>query len=195
MTMTNSELKNINKVHADIARDASLKFFNTLSKAKLKKGSLQKLCNEHLKTKIKRLKKAVVFDLDSTLCDCSWRIKYAIDKNWNAFHSGCALDTSITNNILLAKLLQEEGYELLIFTGRTEKYRGDTNQWLSARGIYSDHIAMRSDYNRAQAKDLKLGFLRSFKNLGYDVQMIFDDDKSVRDHLSNHGYLVINSNL
>jgi phosphoglycolate phosphatase-like HAD superfamily hydrolase len=142
-----------------------------------------------------KLKKAVVFDLDSTLCDCSWRIKYAVDKNWDTFHSGCALDTSITNNILLAKLLQEEGYELLIFTGRTEKYRGDTNQWLSARGIYSDHIAMRSDYNRAQAKDLKLGFLRSFKKLGYDVQMIFDDDKSVRDHLSSHGYLVINSNL
>jgi len=147
--------------------------------------------------KKKDLMKAVVFDLDNTLCNCDWRLRFAIgkDKDWDKFHSGCEFDGSILNNVELAKRLCSDGYAVLIFTGRNEKYRKLTVDWINARSLPVSQLSMRPEFHRAPAKSLKLGFLRQFKKLGYDIRFVFDDDKEVRTHLIKYGYVAIDSKM
>lgn len=147
--------------------------------------------------KKKELTKAVVFDLDNTLCDCGHRLRYAIgkDKNWDKFHGACVFDPPIANNVALANKLESDGYTVIAFTGRNEKFRVETDAWLADNGVQVSFVSMRPNFHRAPAKSLKLGFLRQYKKLGYDVRFVFDDDKEVRDHLIKYGYVAIDSKM
>ena len=96
----------------------------------------------------------IIFDLDGTLANCEHRRHYvrhpkyiiyeyqdpsdhfpglAGDKwqpNWDAFYEACDKDTPNQPIISLYHLMWTAGYEIAIWSGRSESVRANTNEWL-----------------------------------------------------------------
>ena len=74
--------------------------------------------------------KAIIVDLDGTLCDSSSRHIYAQLKQWDKFYAGIPYDPV---NVWCRNIVENyavRGYKILFVTGRSEKAREDTNKWL-----------------------------------------------------------------
>ena len=83
----------------------------------------------------------IVFDLDSTLADCSHRLHHIQKepKDWNGFFSECFHDTLIQLNFQVLKDLFHAGHLIEIWTGRIEgknsEVRNTTMAWLNNEGL------------------------------------------------------------
>lgn len=79
---------------------------------------------------------SIIVDLDGTLCDASHRVKYIDEtahprKDWNKFYEGIPGDTPNQWCVdLIDNYLIVGGYKILFVTGRPDKYRVSTEQWL-----------------------------------------------------------------
>lgn len=91
--------------------------------------------------------KTVIFDLDGTLCDISHRLHFIRDgdNNWNAFFKACVHDKPKENIIELLKSLQYAEHKILIVSGRSEKVKDQTNDWLHNQSIFYDDLIMRPE--------------------------------------------------
>lgn len=77
--------------------------------------------------------KAIICDLDGTLCDSSWR-KHFVEgeqKNWKAFYAGISADP-VRYDVLrmLLKEWSERDAVVVFVTGRSDEYQGTTAEWL-----------------------------------------------------------------
>lgn len=138
--------------------------------------------------------KAVFFDLDGTLCDVRWRLRVLEKKlpgSWDLFNSLCVYDDGHDMVIRQLKFLEEQGVAIFIFTGRNEKFRSQTEEWLRKRGIRYVRLIMRPEKHFAPSPALKLGMIRSVKkDFGLKVDEIFayDDGAFTLEHLAKNGY-------
>lgn len=90
----------------------------------------------------------VVFDIDGVLADHRHRIHYIAEapKDWEAYYDGMVSDPTHDYLVDCLKSHAAEGCVILA-TGRPEKYRNRTCDWLERVGIYysvSD-LLMRAD--------------------------------------------------
>lgn len=86
--------------------------------------------------------KYLLLDLDGTLCDHSWRIHYAKKRNWDKYNSLCKDDKP--NDPVYRLILDiQNNYSIIILTGREEKYRSQTVDWLNHHGVKFCHLFMR----------------------------------------------------
>jgi len=138
----------------------------------------------------------VVFDLDGTLSDCSHRIQYAQTKQWDEFHSRCNEDPVIVKVAHLLVSLSEFS-DIVILTGRPEKYRTVTEKWLkdSNLALFCDHLIMRPDGDWSQDGEMKIKALEkkfgSKDDVLSEVWMAVDDRDSVVEALRNYGLTVL----
>jgi len=140
--------------------------------------------------------KYVVFDIDGTISDCSHRIQYAHSKQWDEFHQRCLEDPVI---VAIADLLLEMDRisSVILLTGRSNKYRYLTDQWLVRAGLYEHHdiLLMRPDNDWRPDHEMKIALLEnSFgsKNKVLDnVWLVIDDRDSVVEGLRNYGLTVL----
>src|SRR5438876_9889373 len=91
--------------------------------------------------------KWVVCDIDSTLSNPAHRIEFAITKQWDKFHSLCHLDQPNMDIIEMVGYISEH-CNILILTGRYERYREITIAWLAKQKLSPDVILMRPDAYR-----------------------------------------------
>lgn len=137
----------------------------------------------------------VVFDLDGTLSDCSHRIQYAQTKQWDEFHSRCNEDPVIVKVAYLLVSLSKFA-EIIILTGRPEKYRAVTQKWLkeSNLALFCDQLIMRPDGDWSQDGEMKIKALEnkfgSKDDVLKEVWMAIDDRDSVVESLRNYGLTV-----
>lgn len=96
---------------------------------------------EELATKLARYKRGnfssktkVIVDIDGTIAKIGDRIKYIQreKKDWDSFYKHCEEDEPIIEIAALVQSLFEECYEIIFCTGRSEKYRTETINWLKA---------------------------------------------------------------
>lgn len=89
----------------------------------------------------------VICDLDGTLCDTRHRDHYARSRQWDHFHECLDLDLSHPAVLILVTLLLDRGMPIVYLTGRPERYRQRTVQWLSNYHVWrtSTHLLMRPD--------------------------------------------------
>ena len=77
--------------------------------------------------------KAIICDLDGTLCDSSWR-KHFVEgeqKNWKAFYAGISADPPRYDVLrLLLKEWSERGAAVVFVTGRSDEHKGATAEWI-----------------------------------------------------------------
>ena len=93
-------------------------------------------------------KKIVIFDLDGTLAIIDKRRDLATTSgkfDWDVFFdaSNISLDEPNTPVIKMAQLFAEDGFLIVIFSGRTDKTEHATRAWLTRNRVPFHTLAMR----------------------------------------------------
>ena len=89
----------------------------------------------------------VIFDIDGTLADISERIHHIKrkPKNWNAFNTGMAQDKAIHSMVRLCNILYASGIHIILCSGRNERNRTETIEWLNKQGVNYHELLLRRD--------------------------------------------------
>ncbi|KUN86341.1 LNS2 domain-containing protein [Streptomyces griseoruber] len=132
-----------------------------------------------------------VFDLDNTLADTAHRQRFleSRPRDWDAFFAAAPEDPPIPQGVALA-LAQAEECEVVYLTGRPERCRRDTLEWLAAQGLPEGRVYMRRNDDRRPARRTKLEILRRLAR-SRRVRMLVDDDALVCDDAERAGFRVV----
>ena len=97
------------------------------------------------------MNKTVIFDLDGTLAIIDKRKEHATQSNgkinWNEFFNPAHISFDEPNEpvIKLAQMFKQQGYEILIFSGRNDRMYERTVEWLEWNDVPFDLLVMRPD--------------------------------------------------
>jgi hypothetical protein len=135
----------------------------------------------------------VVFDIDGCIADCSHRLHFILregKKDWPSFDAGIPLDTPIRNMIRLSQVLYNSNYTIMLLTGRNERTRVATADWLHKHGIHYDQLEMRGLNDHRPAGQIKLERLTQLGWAPESVLSVFEDEPKTIRLLREHGYHV-----
>ena len=145
-------------------------------------------------------KKTVIFDLDGTLALIDKRRAISTKPNgkmdWDIFFDpkNISLDDPNISVIKMAQMLDSQGFNIVIFSGRSTKTRTATKHWLKTHGVpFNDFdLHMRptdKDWHFMKDDKLKQIWLDSVVNKD-DVFAVFDDRNQVVDMWRRNGLQV-----
>jgi len=138
---------------------------------------------------------AVIFDIDGTLANCNHR-RHFVDgtdgkKDFDAFYDAMALDTINEKIRGMCNIYFMNDWHIIICTGRPEKYRDVTEQWLKSYGVFYKELMMRPDDRRHDPDyEVKQDMLDKIR-LEREVHFCVDDRKQVVDMYRKNGCLVL----
>ena len=134
------------------------------------------------------MKKIVIFDLDGTLAIIDKRRDLATVSgkfDWDVFHdaSNISLDEPNTPVIKMAQLFAEDGFIVVIFSGRTDKTEHTTRAWLTRNKVPFHTLVMRphKTMNFIPDEILKKHMLDNAPFHIDDVFLVVDDRQKVVD--------------
>lgn len=134
--------------------------------------------------------KVVLFDMDGTLADIRHRRTF-LDQSpadWKAFNAAMGDDTPNVPIVSLYTSLWDSGsYELIIVTGRNERYRKLTEQWLSWNEIPFGRMLMRADDDSRADHIIKEEILDQLLGEGKTILFTVDDRQQVVDMWRRRG--------
>ena len=132
----------------------------------------------------------VVFDVDGVLADVRHRLHYVArrPKDWDAFFAAARYDPPLDEGIRLARSLVGES-RIAYLTGRPERCRRDTEEWLRRHDLPLGELLMRPEGNRQPARHVKQRALARLARRG-PVAAVVDDDPEVCAVLRAAGYQV-----
>ncbi|MFC8224921.1 hypothetical protein [Streptomyces sp. NPDC057287] len=132
-----------------------------------------------------------VFDLDGTLADSGHRQHFLEGRrrDWERFFSAAPHDPPLDEGVRLV-LASARECEVVYLTGRPERCRRDTVDWLERQGMPRGDVHMRRDGDRRPARRTKLEVL---ERLGgqREVRVFVDDDELVCDAAERAGFTVV----
>ena len=135
-------------------------------------------------------RQVAVLVIDGVLAEVRRRLHHVEQrpKDWDAFFAAATDDSLLPEGLEVALDLAER-FTLVYLTGRPERCRSDTQQWLAKFGFPSGQLIMRRDNDRRPARFTKLDEL---KKLGGPtrVAVLVDDDQRVVDVAEAQGYMV-----
>lgn len=128
----------------------------------------------------------VIIDIDNTLSIANDRFKLAEKENgktdWDIVHTPEHMIKDKPNlpMIDLAKNYKENGFEIIVLTGRPESTRKVTKEWLQKYNIPYDKLYMRSwEDNFLKAPDFKRKIYET--EIKENVFCAYDDDQRIID--------------
>jgi phosphoglycolate phosphatase-like HAD superfamily hydrolase len=132
-----------------------------------------------------------VFDLDNTLADTAHRQKYLErrPRDWDAFFAAAPHDPPLPQGVAMARESAGE-CEVVYLTGRPERCRQDTLDWLAAQGLPEGRVHMRGDNDRRPARRTKLEVLRRLARTR-EIRVFVDDDELVCADAEQAGFTVV----
>ncbi|WP_210732766.1 hypothetical protein [Streptomyces sp. RKND-216] len=132
-----------------------------------------------------------VFDLDGTLSDTRHRLHHVASapRDWDAFFRAAVDDPPLSDGIALARDWAER-CDLGYVTGRPERCRRDTEDWLAAQGLPAGELWMRDDTDRRPARITKPRLLQRVARRR-SVEIVVDDDRLVCDAYRRAGFTVV----
>ena len=125
----------------------------------------------------------VIVDLDGTISDETWRNNLAREKQWGDYHEGLGDDEPFVDVIRLIRQLFDsmDNISLIGVTGRPEKWRQRTGEWLINQDVPLDLILMRPNNDLRPASEVKMDLMR--EQFGDDwadqVWFVMDDNQHV----------------
>ena len=110
---------------------------------------------------------AVIFDIDGTLAIKSDRSPFAWER--------VGEDTLEENVLLLLEMFKAANYEILVFSGRDEVCKEETEKWLLRNGITQiSELRMRTKDDNRKDSEVKREFYDELKDR-YDIKYVVDD--------------------
>jgi phosphatidate phosphatase APP1 len=130
-------------------------------------------------------------DLDGVVADVRHRLHHIEGgrKDWEAFFAGIADDPVHPEGLAVAKELARE-HELVYLSGRPERTRAPTEQWLAHHGAPTGTVLLRRDGDRRPARVTKVGILRRLAR-ERPVAVLVDDDAAVCRAAREAGFTVM----
>ncbi|ALV31911.1 hypothetical protein [Streptomyces sp. CdTB01] len=132
-----------------------------------------------------------VFDLDNTLADTAHRQRFLerAPRDWDGFFAAAPDDPPIAEGIALV-LESAQECEVVYLTGRPERCRRDTLDWLAAQALPEGRVHMRRNDDRRPARRTKLEILRRLARTR-EIRLFVDDDELVCDDAERAGFRVL----
>ncbi|MDQ6648610.1 MAG: hypothetical protein M3Z02_00585 [Actinomycetota bacterium] len=132
-----------------------------------------------------------VFDVDGVLADVRHRLPLldTRPRDWARFFAAATEDPPLAQGVALAREL-ELAYEVVYVTGRPERCRQDTLDWLARHGLPAGRLLMRPDPDRRPARVLKAGLLGGLARAA-SIAVVVDDDVAVCAALRQRGHPVL----
>ena len=132
-------------------------------------------------------KNTIIFDLDGTLANIDDRRKISTKPNgkldWDVFFDpdNIQLDKPNVPVVKMAQLFAQDGFNIVIFSGRSDKTKHTTRSWLTHNKVPFHKLVMR-DAKRHFMPDneLKKQFLDDHVNID-DIFLVVDDRQQVVD--------------
>lgn len=115
----------------------------------------------------------IILDLDGCTSDDRARRIHINGANtdWDAYHRGMGND-----KMCHVKLLRlRERTDIIVVTGRPERYRAETELWLSEGGVKPHDVIMRPDDDYTPAPVFKKKAAATLLALGYAIDSAYDD--------------------
>jgi len=136
-------------------------------------------------------KKTVIFDLDGTLAIIDKRKDLAMTSeqkrhtkfNWDVFFNPENIKLDVPNEpvVKMAQLFAENGFTIVIFSGRSNKTEKTTRSWLARNRVPFHKLVMRDNKRHYMPdNELKKQFLDEHVNID-DVFLVVDDRQQVVD--------------
>ncbi len=130
----------------------------------------------------KNVKKYAIFDMDGTLADATDR-QHHLQKepqDWEAFFGDLHMDPPIENIVTLYNTIAAtDTYKVAVFTGRPERYKQMTQEWMARHGLAPCPIYCRPDNDNRHDLDVKREIYLNFVAQGREVAFIVEDRNSV----------------
>ena len=127
-------------------------------------------------------KRLAIFDLDGTLVDVT-KIRHYVEgkkKNFDLFHKesiNCPPNEKVL--VLNRTLAMNHNVYIAVFTGREEKYRELSEQWLDNNKVSYHCLLMRSDNDFRSNVIIKNELFENFK-FNYLTYLAIDDTPELR---------------
>lgn len=125
-------------------------------------------------------RKAVIVDLDGTLCDVEHRNHLVKKKpaRWNEYFLACHLDPPKENVVEVVRCLTN-CHDIHIFSGRGDVARDLTEAWLEKHEIAYESLTMRHEGDRTPDQILKRRWVTEKGFTPENVLCILDDRQKV----------------
>ena len=136
------------------------------------------------------MKKTVLFDIDGTIADISHRRGFLEGErpDWARFNDAMGDDTPNQPVVSLYKTLWQSGaFELILLSGRNERHRKLTEQWLTWNEIPFSHLLMRADNDSRADHLVKEEILDQLLAQGAEIAFTVDDRQQVVDMWRRRG--------
>lgn len=141
------------------------------------------------------MKQAIIFDIDGTLADNKHRVHWleGEKKDWDKFYSEMDKDDPNEPVVFICKAVLDYIYrssttdnlQLLIFTGRPDRYEAKTREWLNKvlgwQYYLISGLFMRKEGDHRPDYQVKQEMLEKIKAEGYEVLFVIEDRKQVVD--------------
>jgi hypothetical protein len=133
----------------------------------------------------------IIFDIDGTLADCEHRRHWikTKPKNYEAFHAGIPFDPVIEPVAHVMRTLTAAGNTIICCSGRMEKNRNDTEQWLLKQKLHPHALYMRPTDDMRPDDVIKEELLARIRADGFNPVMAFDDRQRVVDMWRRNGII------
>lgn len=131
------------------------------------------------------MKRAIICDLDGTLCDSTHRNHYVQQnpKNWDKFFAEAVKDPVNTWCLDLILDLQTQGSEILFVTGRHMGLARDTIEWLHKHTPFkvalNQNLFMRPLNDRRQDYIVKEEIFKKYLEPQFKIWLAIDDKPNV----------------
>lgn len=127
------------------------------------------------------MNKAIIVDLDGTLCDVEHRVEFVRLKpiNWKEFNDRMIHDPINHWCAELIKAMKAQNYQIIFVTGRGEDYRTQTVDWLKKHNVNYDLLFMRALGDFREDADVKEDIYNQHIKLNFNTLFVVDDRKSV----------------
>lgn len=140
------------------------------------------------------IRNIVIFDIDGTLADVRHRVHHVSsseksERDWISFNAEMVNDTPIVDMCILADEFHVLGYGIWMLTGRQEKFRAYTNQWLFWNRISYDDLRMRP--SKDQRKDFECKSDMLLPEEEKRIFLIIEDRQTVVDMWRKRGLTVL----
>ncbi|OAJ33298.1 LNS2 (Lipin/Ned1/Smp2) [Piscirickettsiaceae bacterium NZ-RLO1] len=138
------------------------------------------------------MKPIIIFDIDGTLSNTNHRKHLVKKNNWGDFFSKMGDDTLIQPIASLYRTLYKtKEYDLIIISGRPERYKKLTEQWLIWNEIPITHLYMRKTNDHRPDETIKEEILDNLLDQGRKIDLVIDDRKRVVDMWRRRGIICL----